>query len=189
MNTLQRFLLAGLSTVALASTSFGARFYAQPSIAIAEISGFESAAGPSLALGVLFDGKHALEIEGGRFDMEASYDSGAELRFIPVTLNYRYEFPIAKNFSGSLGVALGIVREEADFSAIYYDPYSSSTPYSVHYQRTDEAFAAGFSGGVSYRWNDHVATTFGVKALRTGRSDAFVRTTCMTVQLGLNIRL
>jgi len=187
---IQRFLIAALLITALASTASAARFYAQPSLAFGEVPDFKAKLGPSFATGVIFAGKHAVEVEGGIFDTVSRYDSNFKLKVIPVTLNYRYEFPIAKRLSGSIGVALGVTRHEADYTFVYYSYYPyMGAPFVSRYRATDDAFTAGFQGGLSLRLNDHFAVTLGARALLTAETGLVSRGTAMIGQLGLNCRL
>jgi hypothetical protein len=187
---IQRFLVAALLVTATVSTATAARFYAQPSIAFAEVPDFKAKMGPSLAIGVLLAGKHAVEIEGGSFDTTSRYDSNFKLKAIPVTLGYRYEFPIAKRLSGSIGVAAGVTRQEGDYTFYYYAGYPyPGTPFVYRYSATDDAFTVGFQGGLSLRLNDHFALNFGVKALRVAETGLVSRGTTLIGQIGLNCRL
>lgn len=187
---IQRYLVAALLVTATVSTATAARFYAQPSIAFAEVPDFKAKMGPSLAAGVLFAEKHSVEIEYGSFDTVSRYDSNFKLKAIPVTVNYRYEFPIAKRLSGSIGVAVGVTRQEADYTFYYYSYYPYiGAPYVSRYSATDEAFTAGFQGGLSLRLSDHFAINFGAKALRVAESGLVSRGTILIGQIGLNCRL
>lgn len=175
-------LTASLIAAALASSVSGAvRFYVEPSLALLKSDGLKTAAGPLLAAGVTFAEKHSVDLEGGIFDAEASSSSSSKIEMIPVTLNYRYAFPITDKLSGSMGISLGAMRQELDVN-FPNDPYG---PYNA----SDTAFTGGFHAGLSYRWNDHFAATLGAKALHTDEVKFRRYTTNVTlVQLGLNCR-
>ena len=107
MKTSSTFAAALLAGTLASSLSGAVRFYAEPSIALHIQDGLDNAAGPLLAVGVTFDDKHSVDLEAGKFDSEFSSASFVELEVIPVTLNYRYGFPITEKLSGSMGISLG----------------------------------------------------------------------------------
>lgn len=178
-----RFLLATLFVTALASTASGARYYAQPSVALMDEDGYDSRAGAALAVGATFAGKHSIEIEGSRFDTESRYGSAFKLQLTPLLINYRYEFPICAKLTGSLGVSTGLIFQEIDYEGWFYGVSSY-----YRYQAKDEAFAIGFNGGLSYQLSDHFSAIVGAKSLRSGKSDVQPRTNLMILQLGINCR-
>ena len=183
----QRFLAAVLFLTALASSASGARFYAHPSIAFAALDTFKTAAGPALALGATFDGKHSLEIEGSRFEPEDDYGIEFDLTLTPFLLNYSYEFPISGKLSGAAGLSAGLVMLEAEFTDYDYTHFPMIRPYRGNVD--DDAFAAGFHAGAAYRMNDHFALTARAKALRMDKSLVLsTYQTFLVFQLGVNCR-
>ncbi|MGC4073321.1 MAG: outer membrane beta-barrel protein [Nibricoccus sp.] len=185
-----QLLCAALVTTALASTAFGARFYAQPSVVFAAMDNFENEMGYGLTVGASFAGKHLVEIEANRLDFTSKYSSQVTLETMPITLGYRYEFPIAQRLSGSIGVLAGMIHQEVEYPSYSYvwDGFGYTFVSTGRIRETAESFAAGFQAGVSYRLNDHFALTLGAKALRFGESELLEQGTLMALQLGLNCR-
>ena len=178
-------LAVALLAVAAASSLSGAvRFYAEPSVSLLSQDGLDNATGPVLAAGVTFADKHSVDLEAGLFETEFGSFSDMKVEIIPVTLNYRYGFPITEKLSGSMGISLGAMRQELNVPAIYY-PYGVVYPYNA----SDTSFTGGFHAGISYRLNDHFSATLKAKALLTDevvfRTD---QTNTLLVQVGLNCR-
>jgi hypothetical protein len=185
-----KLLAASLCLAATASSSFGARFYAQPSIAIAEVDGFDATVGGSLAAGFLFADKHALEIDFSQFSVDDNYSdsfSSGELQydFKPVLLSYRYEFPITAKLYGSIGASIGATFQEISSRQTLTSIFG---PGTWNYERKDEAFTAGFSAGIGYRFTDRASAFLSAKTLRASKSDILSENTYSILQLGLNCR-
>lgn len=188
-----QLLSAALAMATLASTAFGARFYVQPAVAFSEMADSKATAGPSLALGLTFAGKHSLEVEGIVLDTEGRYDSDFKFKATPVLINYRYEFPVSGKLTGSAGLSAGMIHEEAEytytyFNYYYYYGYGLPGPFTYHYEAKDDVFAGGFHLGLNYRMNDHFALMLGGKALYSGESEIRERSATLIFQLGLNCR-
>jgi hypothetical protein len=186
-----KLLLASLCLGAAASYAADARFYAQPSIAIAEVEGFDSAVGGGLAAGFLFANKHAVELDFAQFsvedsDTDASFVDEFNYDFAPVLLNYRYEFPITAKLYGSIGASLGVTFQDVSVRQTYSSPFFGSGV--IEFKRKDEAFTMGYSAGIGYRFNDHAAAVLSARSLRASKSDVFPDNTYSLLQLGLNWR-
>jgi hypothetical protein len=183
-----KLLLASLCLGAATSYAADARFYAQPSIAIAEVEGFDATVGGSLTAGFLFAEKHALEIDYGQFSVDDHYRdpvSSTELDydFKPLLLSYRYEFPITAKLYGSIGASLGVTLQEVSARQTYTSILGSGT---WSRERKDEVFTAGFSAGLGYRFTDRAAAVLSARSLRASKSDVFPENTYSILQLGLN---
>jgi hypothetical protein len=191
-----KLLLASLCLGAATSYAADARLYMQASNLITEVPGFDTTTGVSVATGLLFSGKHAVEIEASRFSVDdnyASYDSyfggiygsAMELEFKPVVLSYRYEFPITAKLYGTIGGALGVTFQEVTQTWNFSAPVIG---IQQRYNSKDEALTLGYSAGLGYRVSDKAAVVLSARTLRMSESDVYPDDTLTLVQLGLNWR-
>jgi hypothetical protein len=185
-----KLLLASLCLGAAASYAADARFYVQPSIAIAEVHGFDATVGGSLAAGFLFADKHAVQLDFAQFSVDDNYrDSflSSELNydFKPLLLSYRYEFPITAKLYGSIGASLGVTLQEISTRETYTSVFG---PGTWTYDRKDEAFTVGYSAGIGYRFSDRASAVLSAQSLRASKSDVLPDNTYSMFQLGLNWR-
>lgn len=198
-------VLASSSLRADASTD--THVYAGTSIAYVRFgTDWKNACGGSLAIGVGFAERHAIELDVTHFKTEAKdlsrYGTKAELNVTPILATYKYVLPLGDKFSLLFGISAGVTEFKSTETWPYgyviissYDlPISEGTvPASTttapippeKITNTDHPFTAGVQFGVAYAFQENMAATLGIKTLRMEKTGVTSSGSYQTVQLGL----
>lgn len=135
----------------------GARFFVQPGVAAISVGDdFKDAVGFSAAAGVAFATHHSAELEGIFFKTKSDvYWAPIELKYSIVLATYKYAFRFRHGLSAFAGASVGQTKQSASAKPGYY----------IIGEKSDDTYAYGLTGGVSYRLNPNVAFEAGGKLL------------------------
>ncbi|MBK9989574.1 MAG: outer membrane beta-barrel protein [Verrucomicrobia bacterium] len=194
------------SSALRADASTDTHVYAGTSIAYARLgSDWKNACGGSLAIGIGFAERHAIELDVTHFKTEAKeifwYGNKTELNVTPILATYKYVLPLGKQFSLFFGISAGVTDFKSTetwsygYDIIFSNPSSglsanpaSTTPAPIPPEKitnTDHPFTAGVQFGVAYAFKENMAATLGIKTLRMEKTEVTSSGVYQTVQLGL----